>query len=541
MAPLKVNGITHTDATERAQALNNQFHSAFTTPKPLKLSHISEYNILRSKQHPQHEMEEIIITSTGVAKLLKNLNPNKAIGPDKISPHFLKEVHSEIAPIIADLLNSSLESGVVPTDWNHAIVTPVFKKGSKCKPENYRPISLTCILSKLMEHIFVSNIVKHLDKHHILYEFQHGFRSKLSCETQLVTFIQEITDNMANGNQTDVAVMDFSKAFDKVDHLRLLLKLKRIGINNKTVNWIESFLKNRQQKVVVDGHESGNCPVLSGVPQGSVLGPCLFLMYINDMPENLASKTRLFANDTIVYFTISSQTDCNTLQSDLDKLQKWEEEWLMAFNPDKCEIIHISRKRKPIISSYKLHNKILKSADKVKYLGATITQDLSWNNHINNITNKANNTLRFIKRNIRTNNIKTKELAYKTYVRPQLEYCNIVWDPWQQTYIHKLEMVQRRAARYTLNKYEYQSSVTAMLQHLCWPTLQQRRQFSSLVMLYKIKNNLVNINSSAYLIPTRDHKFLLPFSPTNYHSSSFFHVQYAYGMNYHLKWLLVQT
>lgn len=522
VSPLKVNGITHTKPTEQAEALNKQFHSAFTTPKPMKLSHITEYNILMSKNHPEHQMEDIIITSEGVDKLLKNLNPSKAIGPDKISPHFLKETHSELAPIIADLITTSIDTGSVPSDWRQATVTPVFKKGAKCKPENYRPISLTCILSKLTEHIFVSNIIKHLDKHNLLYEFQHGFRSKLSCETQLVTFIQEITDKMAEGKQTDVAVMDFSKAFDKVDHQRLLLKLKRLGINNKTVNWIKSFLSNRQQKVVVDGQESGNCPVLSGVPQGSVLGPCLFLIYINDMPNTLASKTRLFADDTIVYFTINSQTDCSTLQSDLNKLQKWEDEWLMSFNPDKCEIIHISRKKKPIKFEYTLHNKILKSADKVKYLGLTITKDLTWNNHINNITNKANNTLRFVKRNIKTNNIKTKELAYKTYVRPQLEYCNIVWDPWQQTYIHKIEMIQRRAARYTLNKYSYQDSVTIMLQQLNWPSLQQRRQFSALTMLYKIKNHLVNVNCQTYLIPSRDHKFQLPYSPTNYHSSSFF-------------------
>ena len=165
-------------------------------------------------------------------------------------------------------------------------------------------------------------------------------------------------------------------------------------------------------------------------------------------------------------------TDCHTLQSDLHKLEKWEEEWLMSFKPDKCEILHISRKQKPIIFQYTLHNQVLKSTNKVKYLGVTIIYDLTWNHHINNIANKANASLRFIKRNVKTNSIKTKELAYKTYVGPKVEYCSVVWDPWQKQQINKIEMMQRRAARYTLNQYSYQSSVSAMLRHLCWPTLQ---------------------------------------------------------------------
>ena len=202
--------------------------------------------------------------------------------------------------MISDLFQSSVNTGTVPTVWREAIVTPVFKKGANSKPENYRPISLTCILSKVLEHIIVSSIMNHLDNHNLLYPLQHGFRSKLSCETQLLTFTQEIFGSMASGKQTDVAVMDISKAFDKVDHQRLILKLKRMGINNKTSNWIGAWLSHIFQRVVVDGHTSNSCPVLSCIPQGSVLGPCLFLIYINDIPDTLKSNVRLFADDTIV-------------------------------------------------------------------------------------------------------------------------------------------------------------------------------------------------------------------------------------------------
>ena len=184
-------------------------------------------------------------------------------------------------------------------------------------------------------------------------------------------------------------------------------------------------------------------------------------------------------------FDMRESSCSGRIQSDLHKLEKWEEEWLMSFNPDKCEIIHISRKQKPIIFQYTLHNQVLKSTNKAKCLGVTITNDLTLNHHINNITNKANASLRFIKRNV-----KTKELAYKTYVRPKVEYCSVVWDPWQKQQINKIEMIQRRAARYTLNQYSYHSSVSAMLQLLCWPTLQQKRNLAS-----------VTISNLHYLVP----------------------------------------
>ena len=166
----------------------------------------------------------------------------------------------------------------------------------------------------------------------------------------------------------------------------------------------------------------------------------------------------------------------------------------MEFNPDKCEVLRISRKRKPTNYPYKLHNIELKSAKNLKYLGITINQNLTWNDHINNVTAKAKNTLRFIKRNVKTENKKVKELAYKTYVRPQVEYCSTIWHPWQHYLIHKIEMVQRQAARYIMNDYSYTSSVSDMLKTLNLPTLEQRRIHSSLVMFYKIRSDLVQVD-----------------------------------------------
>ena len=481
-------------------------------------------------------MPDISITTTGTENLLKNLNPNKASGPDEISPKLLKELHHEIAPILTKLFKSSLHSGIVPDDWKSALVAPVYKKGPKCKPSNYRPISLTCIASKLMEHILVSNIMTHFDSNDILSPFQHGFRSKHSCETQLISFTQEIFDNLEDGKQTDLIIMDFSKAFDKVDHNLLIDKLFNLGVNLKAVSWIKSFLQNRNQSVVVEGKQSPSVPVMSGVPQGSVLGPCLFLAYINDLPDSLKSRARLFADDTIVYLTINSPSDPEILQADLHELEKWESSWSMEFNPDKCEVLRITKKKDHIIFPYKLHNFELKSAETAKYLEITISKDLNWKSHINNVSSKASNTLRFIKRNVQTNNQKIKETAYNTYVRPQLEYCAPVWHPWQDTLSKKIESVQRAAARYVLNDYSTTSSVTEMLKSLNWQTLEHRRIQTSLIMLFKIKYQLVAVDHH-HLTETRNLNFFVPYSRTNYHMNSYFPrtIRYWNSLPYSLK------
>ena len=169
--------------------------------------------------------------------------------------------------------------------------------------------------------------------------------------------------------------------------------------------------------------------VKSGVPQGSVLGPLLFLLYINDLPQNVQSQVRLFAGDTAVYLTVISSEDANTLQADLDTLQEWERTWDMEFNPSKCQVLHITRSRQPLQSQYTLHGQFLESVDSAKYLSVNISLDLNWNHQINEITGKTNGTLGFVKRNVKTKNEAVKELAYKTLARPQVEYASSVWNP----------------------------------------------------------------------------------------------------------------
>ena len=241
----------------------------------------------------------------------------------------------------------------MPSDWKHANVCPIYKKGDKHNAINYRPVSLTCILSKLCEHIISSSIMRHLEQHSILYDLQHGFRSGRSCETQLISFIQELCSSNDKNIQTDVIVMDFAKAFDKVPHKRLLHKLNYYGIRGNTLNWIQDFLSLRSQTVLLEGVKSDNIQVTSGVPQGTVLGPILFLIYINDFHEYLNYSTlRLFADDSIIYKEIRSIDDTIKLQNDLDAAAKWEQDWLMSFHPDKCSVLRVTNKQYNKITLY---------------------------------------------------------------------------------------------------------------------------------------------------------------------------------------------
>ena len=311
--------------------------------------------------------------------------------------------------------------------------------------------------------------------------------------------IEDLLRNTMDGQQTDLILLDFSKAFDKVSHEKLLFKLHQYGIRHETLQWIKAFLSNRLQQVVVDNDKSDTVPVTSGVPQGSVLGPILFLIYINDLPDEVRSKVRLFADDTAVYLAVTNLNDAQQLQQDLDKLQLWEDRWDMEFNPSKCTVIQVTRSKKLIPSVYTLHGHILETVSSAKYLGVNLTNDLNWSNHVQQVSSSANRSLGFLKRNIRSKNPGIRQTAYKALVRPVLEYSSPVWSPHTQQNINKLEMTQRRAARWVHNDYSYQSSVTEMLNKLNWRSLEDRRSDARLCLFFKIIYGLVAIDMPTYI------------------------------------------
>ena len=324
----------------------------------------------------------------------------------------------------------------------------------------------------------------HVDKNSIFSDAQHGFRKRRSCITQLILCTHDLLKGIDQGEQHDIILLDFSKAFDKVPHRRLLHKLQYYGIHNQTLSWIRDFLRDRSQQVVLEGSISATAKVTSGVPQGSVIGPLLFLIYINDLPDSVSQSTvtRLCADDCLLYRKIKSQADACKLQEDLDALQKWED-WQMEFNTQKCNVMTITNKRRPVQQSYKIHDQALEAVPSAKYLGIILDQNMKWNQHICHLASKANSTRGFLQRNIKSCPRNVNTMCYKILLHPILEYGCEIWDPSTQSHIQRLEMV-RRYARFVFNDHRTTSSVIAMLFSLQWQILQERRAQYKVFMIH---------------------------------------------------------
>jgi hypothetical protein len=275
--------------------------------------------------------DDFRITEEIIEGKLKKLKEGKAPGIDGIVPKILIENAAIVSKPLKLLYQKSMETGKVPVDWKKANVTAIYKKGCRETAGNYRPVSLTSHVCKVLESIIRDSIVNHLDRNKLIYKTQHGFVKGRSCLTNLLEFLEDVTEYVDQGSPVDVIYLDFQKAFDKVPHQRLLKKVQALGINGTVYTWIEDWLKNRTQRIQFGGDSSNWTSVLSGVPQGSVLGPILFLIYINDIDDGIESKILKFADDTKLYRRITSEEDVTKLQEDLATLCKWSREWLMLF------------------------------------------------------------------------------------------------------------------------------------------------------------------------------------------------------------------
>lgn len=362
-------------------AFNNFFTSVFTQEDCSTVPLIPDF------EYPF--MEPIDITADGITSLINNLKLSTSSGIDNINSKILKNTVTISSQILCHIFRQSLTSGELPLDWKIAKVIPVFKGDNKYSPRNYRPITLTCICCKLLEHIIASHIYRHLESNNFFYFNQHGFRKGLSCETQLLEFTTELHSSMNNKQQTDCVFLDFSKAFDRVAHCRLISKLSALRFDSLTLSWLRNFLSLRQQFTGVNNQSSLISDVTSGVPQGSVLGPLLFLIFINDLPQNISSQLRLFADDCILYRTIITPDDHLLLQNDLNLVSLWCSTWQMTLNSDKCKVMSFSRKHSNFSFSYVLNNTAVPLTSSYKYLGIELTTNLSWNTHITAICAKA--------------------------------------------------------------------------------------------------------------------------------------------------------
>ena len=462
--------------SEMVNNFNMFFQSVFTEADEF----FPEYDL------PDTSTSPIMVTCEGVEKMIVGLVKGKAPGPDGLRKEdFMVDV-STVSAMLTLVFQYSLNTGSLPSAWKLANVTPVYKKGDKTLAGNYRPVSLTSIACKMLEHIILSYINKSLN----LSSHQHGFRHGLSCTTQLVTVVHDLMDANNENQQIHAAVLDFSKAFDKVSHSLLIVKLLGAGVHHSIVYWIQNFLSNRFQKVIINGHASAPLKVHSGVPQGSVLGPTLFLIYIDKVGSVLKHSTiRLFADDALLYSRIGNHHDCINFQSDLTALENWASESKMIFNVTKCQIVNFNfTSDSGVPAEYNLYNTNLEVVDSFKYLGVIITNTLSWDHHITSICTKALQTLGMIKRALFNAPSKVKKIAYLTLCRPVLEYACEVWDPFLVKHISQIEFIQRRAVRFICNL-KGVASVTEARENIQLEALEIRRKRARLNLLINILSN----------------------------------------------------
>jgi hypothetical protein len=443
---------------------------------------------------------------------LSRLKPNKSSGPDQISTNMLRECLGFDVPL-AILFNKSLQANQVPQDWRDSNVVPLHKKGSRTRCGNYRQVSLTSQVVKLMERIVQDHIFNLTRINKTFSCHQHGFQNQCSCVTQLLECLNDWTDNIDSELETDVIYLDFAKAFDTVPHRRLLFKLRKAGIRGKVLNWIESFLDKRRQKVVLRNGSSSWGDVSSGVPQGSILGPILFLLYVNDLPEAVSTTAKMFADDTKVYESVTSREDCNRLQSDLNSLSAWSRTWLLQFNASKCVVLKI---RQSLNYSYTLNGLILQSVTSQRDLGVIISKTLSPSTHIQNSVKKANQRIGMVRHCFTDlTEIKVKKL-YIAIIRPVLEYGSPVWNPWLKKDINMLEKVQERCLR--LSK-----------ESISLPSLATRRDQQDMCEVYKYLNNNYKTESGLFFnkperkIRGHSQKLFKPYARTNTRKYFFSH------------------
>ena len=372
--PLSISGNHVSDDVEKATAFNQYFNSVFTTENCSGLQSLRESVKFNGKL-----IDSVQFTPENVYEELKSLQRDKACGPDNLPSQLLQVAADFISLPLSHLFQLSLSSGALPRDWVTANVVPVHKKGDKHLPSNYRPISLTSIVVKVMERIIHRQLVLALESKHLISDSQHGFRCKRSTVTLLLSAINDWAFCLERRNSVHCVLLDLAKAFDSVPHCHLLLKLECFGIHGNLLSWFGSFLANRYQRVVINGCFSEWLPVRSGVPQGSVLGPLLFLLYIDEIHHVISNSTvKLFADDIALYKQIVSTHDETLLQEDLTKVYQWSQLWQLKLNAQKCESICISYKRSPPMCKYHLNDQPIPSKSVVRYLGMYINSHLKW-------------------------------------------------------------------------------------------------------------------------------------------------------------------
>ena len=505
----------------KANLLNTFFHSCFNTSHPPITSH-SLHNFECSEEH--------LCTEEEVFDLLSSLDITKASGPDGLSARMLKSTATSITTSVTKLFNLSISKCRVPMMWKKSAIVPIPKASDVSSPSNYRPISLLPLLSKLLEIHFHSLITQHLRSRLIFSDSQWGFTEGRSTVTALIKCVDDWLKMMEEGKEICAVFFDYRKAFDTVPHQPLMAKLTGLELDHTILCWLQDYLSYRSQTVVAGGETSDPLPVVSGVPQGSVLGPLLFLLYINDLPSAVSGYVNLFADDVLLYHVISSAEDYTVLQEMVSSIEQWSTNNYLYLHPMKCKYMIVSRKRAPTLpeTPLELLGNELERVNSYKYLGVLLTSDLSWSSHVGNICTKARRVLGLLYRRFygQTSQSSLKQL-YLSLVRPHMEYACQVWDPHLVKDKKAIESVQRFALKVVTAQWD--SSYDELLELANLKPLEERRTELRLGLLFKILHNLcffpegsVEYRSFSSGRSSHSQQLYIPLAHTNSYFYSFF-------------------
>ena len=473
---------------EKANLFNSAFQKFFTI----------DNNVPFSTSPPRQNMPKFQISPEDIRKSCLKMNKKLSRTPEGIPTYFLANVIDSLLYPLTIIFNISLSHNTIPSQWKSALIVPIFKKGDRSKFGNYRPISLTSSISRLFEAVLLDKLMAHTQKHNLLSCFQFGFLPKRSSCSNILSSVHSWIASYSTSKCTNILYTDIQKAFDSVNHRFLVNVLRSFGINAQAVNWIENFLSGRKQQVCLNSAVSSILPVLSGVPQGSVIGPFLFLLFIDGLTTTTSYSPnvniRLFADDSKLF-----STEPLDLQNTIDASENWLSQRQLQLAPHKCAILKISKPSVSNDSKFKIKNHFVEEVPHFKDLGIVVSRNLSWTAHIDAICHTASVTSYQLYKSIRTKNIWTWMKLFNTYVRPKLEYCTPVWSPSFQGEIDKVEAIQRRFTKFAFQRCGIPfKSYEDRIKKIGYLTLRRRRKFFDLVLLYKMLNNISDLNFQDY-------------------------------------------
>ena len=533
IGPIKLQDGTLTDDPQlMADCFASSFASVFIADTP---------DDPVQNQFCESVTDDICITSSQVHEMLLDLDGNSSMGVDGVHPRLLKNLASDLCVPLSIIFNSSLEEGVLPVEWLNALIVPIYKKSVRNDPLNYRPISLTSVPCKVLEKIIVQHLLEFLESNSLLSPHQFGFRSGHSTNDQLIVTYNDITGFIDSRLVVDLVFFDYSKAFDTVRHVVLIQKLFDIGVCQQILSWIECFLRERSMQVKVSGSISESRSVKSGVPQGSVLGPLLFLIYVNHTISNLECHYKIFADDTKLYLSYSSQefsTGETAVQRDIDALVHTSKSWGLEMNVSKCVCLRFCSRALDAQhvgdSPYTVGSKSIRFASSHSDLGVTIDRSLKFHDHIRRSANVCNALTTNIFSCTLNREAEFLINIYKSHIRPKLEYCSPLWNVGYMGDLRVLERVQRRWTRAVLGLEDL--SYGDRLSRLNLFSFQGRLLRADLILVWKIFNNKCAISPEQVFVMdtsfTRGHNFKLYLPRTNLEvRKRFFSVRVIHSWN----------